>query len=95
MKTSNHLLHKNEEDCSPVQEVEGGEVKAVSSLGLVLGNHLIQQLIQILLVLQHGLPQNGRLKKYGNQKQQRNHGSLCRIKQPQEKLPVNLLFFTV
>ena len=52
MKTSNHLLHKNEEDCSPVQEVEGGEVKAVSSLGLVLGNHLIQQLIQILLVLQ-------------------------------------------
>ena len=49
----------------------------------------------ILLVLQHGLPQNGRLKKYGNQKQQRNHGSLCRIKQPQEKLPVNLLFFTV
>ena len=65
MKTSNHLLHKNEEDCSPVQELEGGEVKAASFLGLVLGNHLIQQLIQILLVLQHGLPQNGRLKNVG------------------------------
>ena len=50
----------------------------------------------ILLVLQHGLPQNGRLKKYGDQKQQqRNHGSLCRINQPQEKLPANFLFFPV
>ena len=30
--------------------------------------------IQIILVLQHGLPQSGRLKKYGDQKQhQRNH----------------------
>ena len=36
------------------------------------------------------------MEKYGDQKQhQRNHGSLCRIKQPQEKLPVNLLFFPV
>ena len=76
--------------------MEGGEVKAVSFLGLVLGNHLLQQLIQVLLVLQHGLPQNGRFKNYGDQKQdQRNHGSLCRIKQPQEKLTVNLLFFLV
>ena len=74
--------------------MEVGEVKVVSFLGLVLGNHLLQQLIEIILVLQHGLPQNGQSKKYGNQKQhQRNHGSLCRIKQPQEKLPLNLLFF--
>ena len=44
----------------------------------------------------HGLPQNGRLKKYADQKQhQRNHGSLCHLKQSQEKLPVNLLFFPV
>ena len=44
-------------------------MKAVSFLGLVLVNHLFQQLMQIILVLQHGLPQNGRLKKYGDQKQ--------------------------
>ena len=43
-------------------------MKAVSFLGLVLVNHLFQQLIQIILVLQHGLPENGRLKKYGDQK---------------------------
>ena len=48
--------------------MEGGEVKAVNFLGLVLMNHLLQQPIQIILVL-HGLPQNGQLKKYGNQKQ--------------------------
>ena len=48
------------------------------------------------IVLQHGLTQNERLKKYGDQKQhQRNHWNLCRIKQPQEKLPVILLFFPV
>ena len=36
------------------------------------------------------------VKKYGDQKEhQRNHGSLCRIKHPQEKVPVNLLFFPV
>ena len=71
-------------------------MKAVRFLGLVLGNHLLQELIQILPILQHGLPQNGWLKNYGDQKQhQRNHGSLCRITQPQEKLPVNLLFFPV
>ena len=36
---------------------EAGEVKAEKSfLGLVLVNHLPQQLIQIILVLQHGLP---------------------------------------
>ena len=53
----------------------------------MLVNHLLQQVIQILLVLQHGIPQNGRLKKYGDQKQhQRNHGSLCRIKQPQNSI---------
>ena len=34
MKTSNHLLHKNYEDCCPVQEVEGREMKAESFLGL-------------------------------------------------------------
>ena len=57
-------------------------------------NHLFQQLIQIIPVLQHDLPQNGRLKKYGDQKQhQKKHGSLCHIEQPQEKIPVNLLFF--
>ena len=66
----------------------------VSFLGLMLVNHLLQQLIQITLVLQHGLPQNRRMKRYWDQKQhQRNNGSLCRIKQPQEKLPRNLLFF--
>ena len=59
-------------------------------LRVVLVNHLLQQLIQITLVLQHGLPQNGRLKKFGDQEQhQRNHWSLCRIKQPQEKAPSN------
>ena len=42
-------------------------VKAKSFLGLVQVNHLLlQQLIQIL-VLQHHLPQNGRLQKYGHQ----------------------------
>ena len=35
-----------------------------------------------------------RLNKYEDQnKHQRNHESQCRIKQPQEKLPGNLLFF--
>ena len=74
----------------------GGRIdEAENFLGLVLVNHLLQQLIQIMLVLQHGLPQNIRLKKYGDQKQhQRNHRSLCDIKHPQEKLPVNLLFFS-
>ena len=38
---------------------EGGEVKTVSFLVLLLVNHLLQQLIQMILVLQHGLPQNG------------------------------------
>ena len=47
MKTNNHLLHKNWEDCSLVQEVEGGVVKAETFFGLVLVNHLLQQLIQI------------------------------------------------
>ena len=43
-------------------------------LRLVMVNHLLQQLIQIIIILQHGLSQNGRLKKYGDQKQhQRNH----------------------
>ena len=37
-------------------------------LGLLLVNHLFQQLIQIILVLKHVLPENGRLKKYGDQK---------------------------
>ena len=53
---------------SLVQELEGREVKAESFIGLVQVNHLLlQQLIQIL-VLQHHLPQNGRLEKYGDQK---------------------------
>ena len=65
--------------------MDGGEVKTVSFLELVLVNHLLQQLIQIILVLQHSLPQNGRLNKYGDQNQhQKNHESLCRIKEPQE-----------
>ena len=33
-------------------------MKSVSFLGLVLVNHLLQQLILIILVLQHSLPQN-------------------------------------
>ena len=37
--------------------MEGGEVKAENFLGLVMVNHLLQQLI---LVLQHGLSQKGR-----------------------------------
>ena len=41
--------------------------KSSELLRLVLVNHLLQQQIQIILVLQHSLPQNGRLKKYGNQ----------------------------
>ena len=45
--------------------IKGRGRRGVSFLGLVLVNHLLQQLIQIILVLQHGLPQNGRLKKYG------------------------------
>ena len=46
-----------QKDCSLVQEVERGEVKADSFIGLVQVNHLLlQQLIQIL-VLQHRLPQ--------------------------------------
>ena len=60
------VTHKNWEDCSPVYEVEGGEVKAVSFfLWLVLVNHLLQQLIQIILVLQHGLPQTHGWKNIG------------------------------
>ena len=36
------------------------------------------------------------IEKIWDQKQhQRNHRSLCRIKEPQVKLPVNLLFFPV
>ena len=55
-------------DCSPVIEVERGEVKAENFAGLAQMNHLLlQQLIKILL-LQHRLPQNGRLQKYGDQK---------------------------
>ena len=42
----------------PSIRMEGGEVKVVSFLGLVLVNHLLQQLIHIILILQHGLPQN-------------------------------------
>ena len=43
-------------------------MKVDSFIGLVQVNHLLlQQLIQIL-VLQHCLPQNGRLQKYGNKK---------------------------
>ena len=58
----------------PSIRVRGRGGERVSFLGLVLVNHLLQQLIQIVLVLQHGLPQNERLKKYGDQKQhQRNH----------------------
>ena len=39
-----------------------------------------------------GLTQNSQLKKGGDQNQhQRNHRSLCHIKQPQEKRPVNVL----
>ena len=38
----------------------GRRVEADSSLGLVLVNHLLQELIQIILVLQHGLPQNSK-----------------------------------
>ena len=49
-----------------VWEVEVGEVGAVTFLGLVLGNHLLQQLIQIILVLQQVLPQNGQMKKWGS-----------------------------
>ena len=37
--------------------MEGGEVKAENFLGLVMVNHLLQQLIP---VLQQGLSQNGR-----------------------------------
>ena len=52
----------------------GRRVKALSFLGLVLVNHLLQQLIQIILLLKHSLPQNRQLKKYGDQKEhQRNH----------------------
>ena len=55
-------------DYSTVQEVEGGEVKVESFIGLVQVNRLLlQQLIQILL-LQHCLLQNGRLEKYEDQK---------------------------
>ena len=65
--------------------MDGGEVKTVSFLELVLMNHLLPQLIQIILVLQHSLPQNGRLNKYGDQKQhEKNHKSLSRTKEPQE-----------
>ena len=49
----------------------------MSFLGLVLVNHLLQQPIQIMLALQYGLLHNGRLKKYGDQKQlQRNQKSM-------------------
>ena len=45
-----------------------GEMKAGNFIGLVQVNDLLlQQQIQIL-VLQHRLPQNGQLQKYGDQK---------------------------
>ena len=57
--------------------IRGRETRGESSdsfLRLVLVNHLLQQRIQIILVLQDGLPQNRQLKKYGDEKQlQRNH----------------------
>ena len=52
-----------------IRGIGSTEVKAVRFLGLVLVNHLLQQLIQIILVLQDSLLQNERLKKYGDQKQ--------------------------
>ena len=61
-----------------IEVVGGGGESSVSFLGHMLGNHLLQQLMQIILVLQHGLSQNRQLKEYGDQKQhQRNHKSLC------------------
>ena len=57
-----------------LEEVEGGEVKA-ESLGLALVNRLLWQLMQVMLVSQH-LQRNRQQKKYGGQKQQRNHGEV-------------------
>ena len=75
------LMHENQQP-SVTQELGilfpstgggGNRGEAKSLLGLVLVDHLLQQLIKIILVLQHGLPQNGQLNKYEDQKQhQRN-----------------------
>ena len=80
----------------PIIRRGGRRGKNCELLRVGAGEHLLQQLIQIMPVLEHDLPQNRRLGKYGDQKQyQRNHRKLSHIKQPQEKLPVNLLFFPV
>ena len=44
--------------------MERGEVNS-EILSVGTGDHLLQQLIQVILLLQNGLPQNGRLKKMG------------------------------
>ena len=79
MKTSNYLLIRSFKDCFPVENAAGGELKAESFIGLVQVSHLLPQHLIQILVLQHRLPQNGQLQKYG-------------IKNS-EKLKVNLLFF--
>ena len=65
-------------------------MKAVSFLALVLVHHLLQQLMQMILVLQQGLSQNGRFGSKATSKKPRKSMS---HKKPQEKLLVNLLFF--
>ena len=41
----------------------GGRSERSECLRVGAGEYLLQQLVQIIPVLQHGLPQNGRLKK--------------------------------
>ena len=56
----------------------GSKVKAVRFLGLVLVHHLLQQLIQIILVSQHGLTQDGRLKKSSKARSKKPRKSMSR-----------------
>ena len=56
---SNHLFNKHYKNYSPVQEVEGGEMKTERFIGLVQVNHLLLQYLIQIPVLQKGLPQNG------------------------------------
>ena len=61
-------------NCSPAQKVEGGgESRELLRVGTGESSAL-QQLIQIILVLQQGLPQNGQLKKPQKSMQHKTSG---------------------
>ena len=76
--------------------MEGGEEKAVSFLGLVLVNHLLQQLIQIITSLATWSKTTQTIEEtWGSKATSMKPWKSVSHKKPQEKLPVSLLFFPV